>query len=82
MKKFILIVLMSLMLVGCAPDDKLPMYKAIESPVNSENFDLKSYQLTYLFYMGRFEDKEAGVVCYLYSSGIDCLPISETLLGE
>lgn len=34
----------------------------------------------------RFIDKEAGVVCYLYSSiqkgGISCLPLSDTLLGE
>ncbi len=30
----------------------------------------------------RYIDKDAGVVCYLFSQGISCLPISETELKQ
>lgn len=30
----------------------------------------------------RYIDKDAGVVCYLFSQGISCLPISQTELEQ
>ncbi len=33
-------------------------------------------------YVHRYVDEEAGVVCWVYEYGIDCLPIEQTRLGK
>ena len=73
MKK--LLVLVVLLAVSCAP---IPQEK-----VGPEWTTLAGSNLTMSVY--RVTDREAGVVCWLYSSiekgGIDCMPISDTRLG-
>lgn len=33
-------------------------------------------------YVHRYVDEEAGVVCWVYMDGIDCLPIEQTRLEQ
>lgn len=35
-----------------------------------------------IYGLSRIIDREGGVVCYMFTSGIDCLPIEDTYLQE
>ena len=65
MRNIITIVLIALILTGCAQQ-------------MNEDATIRIDRIVY-----RYIDREAGVVCWIYENrggGIDCMPISETLL--
>lgn len=72
MKKLFISILVIISLSGCIS----------VKPI--ENTDNKNKTLEYSsftgFTIGRFIDREAGVVCYTGIESISCLPISETKL--
>jgi hypothetical protein len=69
MKQLIALLIALSILAGCKPPS-----------TDSTNNDSFPYGIS------RHVDEEAGVVCWVYTSyqrgGIDCLPISDTKLGE
>lgn len=74
-----MLIVFSAVLYACQPAG----YPNSQSLPNSEPvFD--SGSTSYSGGVERFVDREAGVVCYIFigseKGGIDCLPISETLL--
>lgn len=90
MKKFILIVLMSLMLVGCGigpygSDGSESAARPVGFPTNiptSQEVTWEWIKTESGYYITEIVDRRYGVVCFSYGGGLDCLPISETLLGE
>lgn len=67
-----LILPLTLLLAGCGGQYAPPPPGPTREPVAPE--------------VTRFEDKEAGVVCWVYNGynkgGISCLPIAQTTLGR
>lgn len=78
------LVIFSLFLGSCLGSEKID-----SNPQNEKNpqeaFSLGDFTYTQGDDVYRIEDKEAGVICYIfypqaYSGGISCLPKEETLL--
>lgn len=67
-----MILVLALLLFGCKSSGEIEAANGDKLPV--------------LMNVYRYEDNEAGVACWVFSGyykgGIDCLPISETKLGE
>ena len=77
MNKVLILLALVILLTGCAPavyvaPDSIPL---TELPVGNASFNNSVF---------RFIDKEAGVICWIYSDGyrggISCLPLSDTFL--
>jgi len=78
MKKIFLAIIFALLISGCAPPTG-------DSPDASDTKDTEVVGLTDSVF--RVVDEEAGVVCWIYSSGgykggIDCMRIEETDLDR
>ncbi len=72
MKKLFLLVVICLFLLSAC----------VSSNWTTSDFDKCDPQLFSTLKPCRVVDEKASVVCYLYKSGISCLPLSETSLGE
>lgn len=70
LKIFLTILVFTLLFVSCVPSENGSNSNIIEGATN----------------LYREIDEDAGVVCWIYSGyqsgGIDCMPISETLLDD
>jgi hypothetical protein len=82
MKRVMLIGLIVIMLYGCSKT--APPLVSNEKQI--EITHLGNVELYYSADIGRFEDKDAGVVCWViaeYSGGgISCLPLDQTNLSK
>lgn len=76
MKRLLLIALATLALSGCGGIE--PDAQPQEQTYENMNLQHTRYSSS----LARFIDTEAGIVCYTWSRGIDCLPISETKLDD
>jgi len=78
MKVLCLLILIALMINGCAPREEIPL----QTPISGVHL-YSGY-----FYNGvtRMYDEDAGVVCWVVEAyrgaGISCLPVSETTLED
>lgn len=85
MNKLLLTIVLVGLLVGCAPTpppDATPYVKPYPASDHVIEVGQVTFDIAVYGDVTRFVDTEAGVVCYVGYSKMDCLPISETKLDE